>query len=248
MAVKLLELTYDAEGIFKARPNRFLGVVDIIDQKTGRVTSRSVQVHVHDPGRLKEILYPGNRVLLKKAKTEPKQTRKTKWDIIAGRVNKQWVVIHSGYHRKIVESILNNTTICPFGKLKSIRPEVRFGRSRLDFLITKRSGEQVYIEVKGCTLAIDDVALFPDAPTQRGSRHLEELIRAKKDGFQVAVIILVFRSESKCFAPNGETDPRFEKTFKKALKSGVEVYPIILGYSNNSINFQRSIPICSKAR
>ncbi len=119
-----------------------------------------------------------------------------------------------------------------------------FGRSRLDFLITNCKSEQIYIEVKGCTLAINGVALFPDEPTKRGSRHLEELLQLKRDGFLVAVIILIFRKDTKCFAPNRETDPKFDKTFKKALSSGVKVYPLVLSDENMKINFIKQIGIC----
>lgn len=244
MYIKLIDLPHDAVGIFQDRPNRFLGIVDIIDSKTGKVTSKGVKAHVHDPGRLKEILYPGNKVLMKKPSQKSMITRKTSWDIIAGLVGNQWILVHSGYHRKISEAILKNHKISPFGKLKSYTPEVRFGHSRLDFLLTKKTGKNIYVEVKGCTLTIDDRALFPDAPTERGSRHMESLIDARKSGFEAALLILVFRADSRCFAPNEETDKKFAEIFKKAIRNGVSVYPLVLCYEKGKIYFQKAIPVC----
>jgi sugar fermentation stimulation protein A len=246
MPIRLLDLPYDAEGIFLERPNRFLGIVDIVNPKTAIVTSKAVKVHVHDPGRLKEILYPGNRVLLKKPNKISLNHRKTSWNLLAGQVNDRWILVNSGFHRKIVENILVNDRINPFGELEEIRPEVKFGKSILDFLVTNQFAKQIFVEVKGCTLTIDGRALFPDAPTERGSRHLEELVKAIEKGYRTAVIILVFRIDSECFAPNTSTDPKFAKSFKAALTAGVEIHPIVLSYRTGCIYFEKKIPVCQE--
>ncbi len=235
MPTQLINLQHDSEAIFKARPNRFLGIVELEGQ------DHEVHVHVHDPGRLEELLYPGNQVLLKKADGP---NRKTKWDLLAAWKNNQWVLVHSGYHRKITEAILDNQKLCPFGKLVTIQPEVKTGHSRIDFLVTQYNGKKIYVEVKGCTLTIDGIALFPDAPTERGTRHLKLLAELKRTGAGAAVIILIFRYDSKCFAPNIETDPKFAAAFTNALHQGVEVYPIVVEYDGQKISFVKKIPIC----
>jgi sugar fermentation stimulation protein A len=116
----------------------------------------------------------------------------------------------------------------------------------LDFLLTDNTGKQTFVEVKGCTLTIDKTALFPDAPTERGSRHLEELIKAIKKGYSTAVLILVFRQDSECFAPNTNTDPKFARTFWLAISKGVEMIPIVLSYHSGYIHYERNIPVHQK--
>lgn len=282
MATNLLEIPWDAEGIVLSRPNRFLAIVDIPEKDL-----RDEKVHVHDPGRLEELLWPGNKVLLKRVE---KEGRKTKWDVIAALwpgqpVDEpidprdvgeyQWILIHSGYHRAISEQILSRPDICPFGELKTIRSEVKVGNSRMDFLLElKAEGEQpndsanvvkeneqngrenlktgrmvdgeveeIMVEVKGCSLTVDGIALFPDAPTERGRRHLDTLTRLRSS-MRTAILILILRRDSECFAPNADTDPKFAETFNEARKAGVEVYPALLEYRDSSILFHRFIPVC----
>ena len=228
---KLIYVPHDQRGVFLERVNRFLGRVEI--------NGREEYAHIHDPGRLEEILYPGNRVLLRKAKA---RNRKTKWDIIAGYVDDKLVFIHSGYHRKIAEKIILDEEISPLGKVLELKAEVRYGKSRLDFMVLCENSE-IWVEVKGCTLAKNGIALFPDAPTVRGRRHLEELISISKNKSS-AVIFLIFREDARCFAPNEETDPEFAETFKKAMKF-VSVYPILLRYDGEWIYYVKEIPICN---
>ena len=246
MPTSILKIQLDAEGILKARPNRFLGIVDILDAKGKTVIIENEKVHIHDPGRLKEILYPGNRVLLKKAVERSLPTRKTGWDLISGFVADQWVLVHSGFHRQITEVVLKKKLLQFLEEMDSFTPEVQFGHSRLDFLLTNKDGSQTFIEVKGCTLNIAGRALFPDAPTLRGSKHLNALVEATKKGYEAAIIVLVFRSDSTCFAPNEETDPKFTENFKEAVKNGVSVYPLLMSFNKDTgrIYFEKTIPVC----
>ncbi len=199
---------------FISRPNRYLSIVEMDHDK--------VEVHVHDPGRLKELLYPGNRCLVKHA---PGLKRKTSWDMIAAKKGDEFVLVHSGYHRYLAESLLKSPEISPFGKTQEIRAEVKAGESRLDFRLVDESGEVIWIEVKGCSLSEDGVAKFPDAPTVRGVRHLKTLMDLKGKGERSAALIIVL-SDSTIFEPNGATDPLFYKTFYDAINAGVEVYPV----------------------
>ena len=224
--MKVLSIVPDARAVFVERSNRFLAFV--------KLDGKKVAVHVHDPGRLEELLYPGASVLIKR---ENNKNRKTKWDLIASNYHGQWVLVNSKYHRYIAEKLLR--MLLPE---HAIKPEVKIGASRIDFLAEE--GERIAIEVKGCTLSREGIALFPDAPTKRGLRHVEELMKfAEHD--RAMLLILIFRADAKCFAPNEDTDPEFAKTFWNAIKAGVDIYPALLSYDGNSIYYLRKIPVCN---
>ncbi len=231
----ILEIQGDSIAIFVRRLNRFLGSV--------RLEEQIVEAHIHDPGRLEELLFPGNLVLLKRYSSAK---RKTSWEIIAARLHNTWIFLNSKFHRPISERILKDEKISPFGKVDDLIPEVKVGNSRLDFLLLK-GDERIWVEVKGCTLVHRSEALFPDAPTSRGRRHVEELIKLRKGGDRAALIFLVFPRAS-CFSPNIATDPEFAELFSEAIDVGVEVYPLLLGYDGSQIFYQAPIPICESWR
>jgi sugar fermentation stimulation protein A len=241
MSYQIMEIPHDAQGIFISRPNRFLGIVELNNNKGSKPVIE--KVHIHDPGRLRELLFTGNHVLLRRA-TNPQ--RKTRWDLVATRdpEDSHWVLIHSGLHRTIVENLLEQPKLSPFGKLLEIKPEVTVGSSRLDFQLTPKSGTQIFVEVKGCTLAIDGKALFPDAPTTRGTRHVHELLELKSKGYDAALLILVFRRDAECFAPNSDTDPAFADAFCLAFKNGIDVHIVVLEYDGSTVKYMRKIPVC----
>jgi sugar fermentation stimulation protein A len=240
MSIPVLKIPWDAKGTFRDRPNRFLGIVDITFPK--KYKSKSAKVHVHDPGRLKELLYPKNQVLLRKA-TNP--NRKTGWDLIAAKFEKDWILTHSGFHRQIAEWVINTPKVSPFKGIKSVKPEVKFRNSRLDFLLTKKNKKKIWVEVKGCTLAENGVALFPDAPTKRGARHIRHLMEAKKKGDDSVIMILVFRPDAKCFSPFEERDPEFAEIFYKAADNEVKVHPLLFCYEDGIVRYRKKIPVCS---
>ncbi len=223
--ITLLELPELKEGIFIERPNRYLAKVEV----DGELET----VHVHDPGRLKELLYPENPCYIKWAAAEK---RKTDWDMILAKKGGEWILVHSGYHRYIAEAILNLET-SPFGLLSGYQPEVKIGHSRLDFKLQTTSGNVVWVEVKGCSLSVDGLAKFPDAPTDRGRRHLEELMTIVQERKERAAVLLLILSEAESFEPNYETDPKFYRTFYEALASGVEVYPCNVVYDEEKRAF-----------
>lgn len=218
---------------FIRRPNRYLAIVALGDEE--------VTVHVHDPGRLTELLFEGNICLIKYA-AAPK--RKTSWDMIAAQKGDEYVLIHSGYHRAIAESILNNPSINPFGAFLSYKAEAKYGKSRIDFLVKSAHDERpLWIEVKGCSLSVGGVALFPDAPTTRGTRHLEELMEIVQGGGRAGVLLLIL-SEADIFVPKKDTDPKFYEAFYKAIKNGVVVYPVLLKcHSDGRIEYKGIVPI-----
>ncbi len=210
------------------RVNRFLGEVEFSGNPALEF------VHVHDPGRLEELLYPGNEVLIRPAST--RKHRKTRFDLIAAKFEPYWVLIHSAYHRYISEWVIRQPDLLPFTDILSIRPEVTLGDSRIDFVIDRREQRPVAVEVKGCSLARAGTALFPDAPTQRGTRHVANLLRLTQSGsMDACIMILVFRPDATRFTANRETDPDFADTLDQALKAGIPVQPVVFGFDGRTL-------------
>ena len=224
--IALFSVKWDKQGIFLSRPNRFIGIV--------KIDGEEHTVHIHDPGRLEELLYEGNTVMLKHT-DDPK--RKTRWSLIAARYENQWVFTNSGYHRQISESMVN--MLFPDS---DIRAEVAVGHSRLDFLVY---GDVITgIEVKGCTLTEGGTALFPDAPTERGRKHIETLMGMMEEGKRAMLIVLIFRRDSRCFSPNRRTDPKFADILEKAVKKGLEVRPMLLEFDGETVWWLGEIALC----
>ena len=228
---RLFDLPADASGVLISRDNRFLAVVDVNGVRE--------EVHVHDPGRLKEILYPGNDVLIRSV---DKPGRRTRWDLIAGRVGDDWILVHSGYHAEISRRILEDPNLTPFPHFQIERAEVRFGSSRLDYLLSD-GRRQMVLEVKGCSLTIGSTALFPDAPTVRGSRHLRELISLHDKGYLASLMVLVLGPRPEEFMPNHTTDPDFSRAFHEAVNSGVEVRAVRIIYDGSTVFVGSGVPI-----
>ncbi len=232
---KVYEIKCDQQGIFLERPNRFIAEVKL---DNGSLET----VHVHDSGRIKELLFEGNRVNIKSASNP---NRKTKWDMISALSDDgEEILINSAHHRYISENIIRDPEISPFGEVDSVRAEVKYGNSRIDYLLTK-NGENIWVEVKGVSLSVDRVAMFPDAPSTRAQRHLKELMEILEKGDRAAVLLLIFR-DSEYFRPKWETDPVFSKLFYEARERGVEIYPVQLELKDGNINYRGQLPIGEK--
>ncbi len=227
----LYKLRTDEEGTFLERPNRFISKVKL---KSGEV----VVAHVHDSGRLKELLYEGN--LVKIRKTDNLQ-RKTAWDMISAKADGEDILINSAFHRYISENLLNNNQLSPFGPVDNVQAEVKYGNSRIDYLLHKGS-EKIWVEVKGVSLSKDNIAMFPDSPSERAQKHLVELMELKENGDRAGVLLLILRN-SKEFRPKWETDPRFSELFYKAKEKGIEIYPVQLAFEKDEIVYKHLIPI-----
>ncbi|NYT20001.1 MAG: DNA/RNA nuclease SfsA [Methanosarcinales archaeon] len=238
----VIDVPWDAEAKLLSRPNRFLGVVDITSISGSSTDIQEEKVHIHDPGRLEDLLYAGNALLLKKAANT---NRKTGWDVIAAKAEDGWVLINSAFHRKIAEWAIRNEVYPFFEGLDSVAAEQKFGESRLDFLLGK-SDTKIWVEVKGCTLIDDRKAIFPDAPTLRGKRHIEELIKAVKGGDEALLLVLVFRPNAQCFAPNKAIDPDLAAVFRDAIAAGVKVCPLVFSYEGREIIYRGRIPLCDE--
>ncbi len=234
---KIFEIGNIEKGIFKDRPNRFIADIEI-DNKIEKC-------HVHDSGRIKELLFSNNIIGVKRATKLEK--RKTAFDVISALTMEkdEEILINSAYHRYISENLLKDFTISPFGEVESIKAEVKYGESRLDYLLTK-NGEKIWIEVKGVSLSENKIAKFPDAPSTRAQKHLKELMKIKSNGERAAILLLVFR-DSHSFRPKFETDREFAQLFYEAIESGVEVYPIQFKLIDNSIYYiDKNIEIIPK--
>jgi len=198
-------------GTFVRRCNRFVAEVDI--------GGRPETVHVKNTGRLRELLEPGTPVYLECSRS---LSRKYRHSLIAVEKNGTFVNIDSQAPNKVVCEALRDGKLKEFGNIRTLKSEAVYGRSRFD-LYFEGDGRKGFIEVKGVTLAIGDTALFPDAPTGRGTKHVLELIEAAKEGYAAAVIFLVQRKNCRRFAPNAEMDAPFADALKAAVQSGVQV-------------------------
>ena len=193
-------------GIFLKRPNRFIAEVEIDGQKE--------TVHVKNTGRCRELLIPGCEVWL----TEPGTPgRKTKYDLVAVRKSSGVLFnIDSQAPNKVVKQWLETMDY------NRVVPEYTYGDSRIDFYM-ERGKEKFLMEVKGCTLEVDGVGYFPDAPTERGVKHIRELIKAKKAGFNAVLAFVIQMDGVTEVRPNTEMHPEFGEAMNDAKMAGVEI-------------------------
>jgi sugar fermentation stimulation protein A len=199
---------------FMDRPNRFL--VNLKVEKS----NKTEKAFLHDPGRMKELLVPNARLIIREPLSI--KDRKTSWDILAVEYENKIVTINSSLPNRVIKQAIKNKWISELTKYNNIKPEIKHGNSRLDFLLTNDK-ESCYVEVKGVTLVKGRKALFPDAPTKRGARHLRELIDIKSKGNRAIVLFVCMRDDPRIFSPNEETDPSFSFQLKEAVSQGVEI-------------------------
>lgn len=199
------------EAKFISRPNRFIAIVS--------VDGDEIKVHVKNTGRCKELLITGCTVYLEKAGNPD---RKTPYDLVAVEKDGKVINIDSQAPNKVVKEWLEST-----GKYSKVQPEYKYGNSRIDFYMEKeipnKSVQPYLMEVKGCTLFKDGIGYFPDAPTERGTKHLKELTMALKKGIKTRVAFVIQGEGISEVRPNEDTDPEFAKAFYEAKKSGVEI-------------------------
>ncbi len=212
----LFEIPNLMKGTFISRPNRFIGEI--------RYKGRTENAHIHDPGRLKELLIEGVEVLFTHSRG------KLKYYIKAVKTDDKWVLIDTALHSNIAQEVFK--LLPEFSNIKEIRREVKVGNSRIDFLL-----DGVPLEVKGVTLVKDNIALFPDAPTERGARHVREII--EHNGI---VFFLIFR-RAKAFAPNIEMDPKFSNNLSEARSKGIKIITVQIEFDGKMISYCKKIPL-----
>lgn len=219
------------KGIFRKRLNRFVAEVWI----DGEIE----KVHVKNTGRLKELLLPNAEVLLEES---DQPNRKTKFSLIAVKKNEQWVNIDSQAPNAVAFEAIANGKIAEFVELQQLKREVKFGDSRFDLYFETKE-EKGFIEVKGVTLEKDGVAMFPDAPTTRGTKHILELIKAVEEGYKGTILFIIQMEGCKYFTPNKETDPSFFNALIQASKQGVQILAYETKVRENSMVIGKQIPI-----
>ena len=217
---------------FVRRPNRFQGYV-LIDGK-------EELVHVPNTGRCKEILIPGCNVLIRE---ENGQNRKTRFTLIGAYKGYKLINIDSQVPNKVVEEALLNKRIEKLKLYNEILREKTFGNSRFDFKLKNSINEEYYLEVKGVTLEEDGHCRFPDAPTERGSKHLLELIEVKKHGIGAGVMFVIQMDGMKTFRPNDETDKKFADSLRLAQSYGVDILAYECKVTETSIEITNPIEI-----
>lgn len=212
---------------FISRPNRFIAIAE--------VEGREEICHVMNTGRMRELLVPNAEIFLLPSENP---ARKTKFDLVAVRRENEIVNIDSLAPNKVAAEYIPTL----FPSCKRIKPETKFGSSRFDFYI-EDNFDKIFFEVKGVTLNRDGIAMFPDAPTLRGAKHLRELAAAKAEGYRAAVLFVIAMKGISSFAPNKETDPAFAAALSAAKAAGVEIYAVDCTVTPDSVTADNKIPV-----
>ena len=215
-------------GVFLSRPNRFIAHILIDGQDT--------VCHVKNTGRCKELLTPGAAVWCEKSDNP---TRKTQYDLIAVQKGSRLINMDSQAPNKAVHTWLSGGGL---GKIKNLKAEFTQGNSRFDFFFEK-DGKQCFLEVKGVTLEQDGICAFPDAPTERGAKHLRELTALKKEGFEAYVLFVIQMSDVRYLHPNDATDPAFGTALREAAKAGVQVLAMDCTITPDQMTIQNPVEV-----
>lgn len=214
-------------GKFISRPNRFIANVYIDDE--------IVVCHVKNTGRCRELLVPGAEVILCEAENTG---RKTKYDLVSVYKGKRLINMDSQAPNKIAAEFI--PSLIP--EIRSLKPEVVYGDSRFDFYAESDSNG-IFIEVKGVTLEKDGIALFPDAPTIRGVKHLKGLIKATANGYRAIALFVIQMEKVKYFSPNMETHREFGEALSAAKKAGVEIYAVCCDVTERTVTARDLVQI-----
>ena len=215
-------------GTFLARPNRFIAHVEI----DGQVEV----VHVKNTGRSRELQPAGAQVYCQRSSNP---ARKTKFDLIAVQKGSRLINMDSQAPNRAAGEWLSSGGL---GPVEALRAETLHGDSRFDFSFVK-NGQQCFLEVKGVTLENDGICAFPDAPTQRGVKHLMELTQAAREGFGAYVLFVVQMSPVDYLHPNDETDPAFGRALREAAQNGVTILAMDCRITPDSMELQSPVKI-----
>ena len=200
-------------GILIRRYKRFLADITL-------ETGETLTVHCPNSGSMRGCSEPGSPVIISKSDNPG---RKYAWTLEMVQHQDIWIGVNTALTNKLVHEALANGVIHDFGPIRSIRPEIKVSaRSRLDFLL-KTEKRKIFLEVKNCSLAENRTALFPDAVTARGTKHLLELERLRQEGNKCAVLFCIQRSDADRFTPAASIDPLYAETLWKVRDNGVQV-------------------------
>ena len=212
-----------------SRPNRFIANIEI--------NGKTEVCHIKNTGRLGELLVNGARVIVQDCQSP---VRKTRYDLIAVYKGDKLFNIDSQAPNKVFGEWVKTSDY--FGKLKSVKAEQKFQSSRFDFLLETEE-RRIFVEVKGVTLEQRGVALFPDAPTERGVKHISELQKAIAEGFGAAICFVVKLDGAKYFTPNTMTHPEFCEELKAAKTAGVDILCVDCQVMPDSLEIKGFVPV-----
>lgn len=217
------------QGIFRSRPNRFIAHVEIDGQ---------VEIcHVKNTGRCRELLQDGAVVWVQ---THDDPARKTKYSLITVEKGPYLINMDSQAPNKAVEEWLPRSGL--FEEITLIKREKTYGNSRFD-LYVEADGRRCFMEVKGVTLENDGVVSFPDAPTERGAKHLQELGVCIRDGYEAFVVFVIQMQPVQYFTPNRERDPNFAAALKQAGENGVQILAVDCKITPDSMEIDQFVPV-----
>lgn len=221
------------QGYLVKRYKRFLADIRLPDDTI-------LTVHCPNTGSMKGCSTPGSKVIISRS-TNPR--RKYAWTLEMVRDNSCWIGVNTSMTNQLIQEGLETGIIDDFGQIDSIQREVKVSdSSRLDFLI-QANGKKCYIEVKNCSLAENGIALFPDAVTIRGTKHLHELDRLRSDEVETAIIFCVQRTDARSFMPAEKIDPEYAETLFKVHENGVKVIAYQADVNPDNITIARKIPV-----
>lgn len=215
-------------GVFRKRPNRFIAHVEIDGQEQ--------VVHVKNTGRCRELLVPGAAVWCQRSDNP---ARKTRYDLIAVKKGSRLINMDSQAPNTAAREWLESGGL---GKIDNLRPETVHGDSRFDFSFTLE-GKPCFLEVKGVTLEDDGVCAFPDAPTERGAKHLRGLAQAVRQGYGAYVLFVIQMADVKYLHPNDRTDPDFGIALREAAAQGVHIVAVECRVSEDTMEISGSVPV-----
>lgn len=215
-------------GVFCARPNRFIAHIEI--------GGKMEVCHVKNTGRCRELLPQGATVYCADCLSP---ARKTRYDLIAVQKGNRLINMDSQAPNAAVKEWLLHGGL---GNIQNLKPETTFGGSRFDFSFTL-DGQQCFLEVKGVTLENDGICAFPDAPTQRGAKHLRELAALSKQGYGTYVLFVIQMADVKFLHPNDATDPAFGKALRDAAAAGVQLLAYDCTVSPDSMVIHQSVEV-----
>jgi sugar fermentation stimulation protein A len=219
---------------FLERPNRFLTICQL--------NGRRVSAYMPNPGPMPDLLFPGVEVLLRH---NPGTHRKTDYDVVCSRNRGVLLSLDSRVPNWLLAEALPQHQLAPFTQYHYFISEPVYKESRLDFLLRADEQPSCYIEAKSSTDAQNSVGVFPRVPTERGQRHLQELMHAIDEGFRAAIVFIVQRTDVERMRPNDSVDPAFGCVLRKAVKYGVEAYAWTTRFieSSHEIVIDQAIPV-----
>ena len=219
------------EGTFLERPNRFIAKVLIDD--------REETVHVKNTGRCRELLPKGAKVYM--ADEEGKE-RKTRYDLVAAIKHDRIINMDSQAPNAVVKEALQQGLI--WRDIKEIKPEFTYGESRFDFFVQKESESKgTFIEVKGVTLEHDNIVSFPDAPSERAVKHIEELIKARREGYEACILFVIQMESVKFLTPNEATHKEFADALRRAKEAGVQIMAYDTKVTSDTMVLNRPVEV-----